>query len=146
MRIELRPAQPQDLPQLYAITASAMRSYVEQAFGPWVEDFQRTVIANSFDPATHRFIHVDGALAGVVAVAEFGDHIQLEKLYLLPDVQGRGVGSQVLRDLLQAAERQQKTLRLRVLEVNTSARRFYERHGFVVTQCVPPRCFMQYPR
>jgi GNAT superfamily N-acetyltransferase len=103
MRIELRQASPEDLPQVYAITEAAMRAYVERSFGPWIEDFQRSVIGKSFDPATHRLIYVEGALAGVAAAVTCGNHIQLEKLYLLPLFQRHGIGANVLRELQQLA-------------------------------------------
>jgi GNAT superfamily N-acetyltransferase len=142
--IELRQAHPGDLPQVYDITEAAMRGYVEAAFGPWQREFQYAVISQSFDPATHRFIHLAGVLAGVIAAGEYGEHIQLEKLYLLPQFQGQGIGSQVMQQLLQAATQQHKAVRLRVLAVNSAARRFYARHGFVVTECTLTRYFMQY--
>jgi GNAT superfamily N-acetyltransferase len=87
---------------------------------------------------------VTGTLAGVVAAAEYGEHIQLEKLYLPRHFQVLRIGSQVLQDLLQAATQQHKAVRRRVLAVNSAACRSYARHGFVVTECTPTRCFMQY--
>ena len=144
MKIELRQATVTDAQLVYDITAAAMRGYVEQAFGPWIESFQREVIGNSFDPTTHHVIVVDGDDAGIIAAPRHESHIQLEKIYLLPRFQRKGIGSQLLRELQQSATVQDKPVRLRVLAVNKEARQLYERLGFVVTNETPERVFMEY--
>ncbi|WP_349814993.1 GNAT family N-acetyltransferase [Curtobacterium sp. MCSS17_005] len=53
----------------------------------------------------------------------------VEHFYLAPDIQGRGVGSTVLRAVLD--EPHDGPTRLNVL-VGSPARRLYERHGFVL--------------
>ena len=50
----------------------------------------------------------------------------LDHLYVLPEVQHRGIGTA----LLQRAMKAQAELQLWVFQRNESARRFYERHGF----------------
>lgn len=70
------------------------------------------------------------------------DHWFLAKLYLLPAFQGDGLGSRLLEQLIADAGMLRMPLRLTVLEVDP-ARHFYERHGFVVTETVPPRHHME---
>jgi ribosomal protein S18 acetylase RimI-like enzyme len=52
---------------------------------------------------------------------------------LLPELQGRGIGSAVVRDLQAAAKTAGLPLRLQVLMTNPAAQRLYERLGFQVT-------------
>lgn len=143
-RLKLRPATEADSEFVYDVTESAMRPYVEQAFGPWVESFQRELIGQSFDPKTHQIVTVDGTNAGLMAVSHHDTHIQLEKLYLLPTFQRRGIGSSLLKELIQSVVPMQKPVRLRVLAINAAARRLYEGVGFVVTGAEPPRLHMEY--
>lgn len=61
-----------------------------------------------------------------------GPLAQLEELYVRPPLRGRGIGT----DLVEAAvaslrERAVGEIQINVDEVDTDARRFYERHGFV---------------
>jgi ribosomal protein S18 acetylase RimI-like enzyme len=144
MQIELRPATVADAQFVYEVTEASMRVYVEQTFGPWVPSFQQEIIGQSFDPSTHQVIVVDGNAAGILAAPENDTHIQLEKLYLLPSFQRMGIGSYLLKHLLQTAPAKAKPVRLRVLTVNVAARRLYERFGFVVASITPERVFMEY--
>ena len=67
-----------------------------------------------------------GALAGIIAFRS--DWI--DQLYVLPEVQGRGVGS----ELLQVAKRAFDRLQLWTFQRNLRARRFYEARGFALVE------------
>ena len=62
-------------------------------------------------------------LVGIIAFREEW----IDQLYVLPDAQGRGVGS----DLLEVAQRAFPVLSLWTFQRNLKARRFYELNGFV---------------
>ncbi|MFK0163106.1 GNAT family N-acetyltransferase [Rhizobium sp. NPDC090279] len=66
----------------------------------------------------------DGRLVGVIAFLE--DWI--DQLYVLPEVQGRGIGSR----LLDVAKSAYPVLSLWTFQRNEPARRFYLKHGFFV--------------
>lgn len=55
----------------------------------------------------------------------------LEHFYLASHLQGLGIGSAVLGELLGRCDRDGVTVRLQVLQ-GSAARRLYQRHGFVV--------------
>jgi GNAT superfamily N-acetyltransferase len=65
-------------------------------------------------------------LSGIIA---FRDR-WIEQLYVLPAVQGRGVGTELLDVAKHASER----LELWTFQRNTSARRFYEARGFALVE------------
>ncbi len=71
------------------------------------------------------FVYDDGVVRGVVQVK--GDEV--EKLYVDPCFTGRGIGGQ----LIEYAKEKLGVTWLWALEKNTDAIRFYERHGFVLT-------------
>jgi ribosomal protein S18 acetylase RimI-like enzyme len=145
MLIALRPASVTDLAFIYEVTEASMRGYVEQTWGQWHRALQLEHVEKSFDPATHRVLLVDDEPAGLVAVVVHESQIELEKLYLSPRFQNRGIGSHVVKQVLASAASTGKPVRLRVLKVNESAQRFYRRHGFVVTSASPERVFMEVP-
>ncbi|MGF1559079.1 MAG: GNAT family N-acetyltransferase [Flavobacteriaceae bacterium] len=57
--------------------------------------------------------------------------IELERIYVKKEFQGRKIGEQLLKEALEIASKACKTyIWLGVWEKNTNAIRFYERHGF----------------
>ncbi len=61
----------------------------------------------------------------------YGDYIELERIYLLHDYQGKGYGESILHKVKQIALKAQKDhLWLGVWKKNTRAIAFYERNGF----------------
>ena len=67
-----------------------------------------------------------GALAAIIAFRSGW----IDQLYVLPEVQGRGVGS----ELLQVAKRAFDCLQLWTFQRNLGARRFYEARGFALVE------------
>ena len=58
--------------------------------------------------------------------------LRLLQLFVLPEHQGRGIGSEVLATVLDEARRAGLPVALQVLKSNPRAKAFYERHGFAV--------------
>jgi GNAT superfamily N-acetyltransferase/catechol 2,3-dioxygenase-like lactoylglutathione lyase family enzyme len=141
--VAMRDAIAHDIDLAYEITREAMREYVEQTWGAWNEDEQIERHRTNYDPATHRFIEVDGEAAGLVAIEDLPEYIWLVKLYLRERYRGHGIGSRVVQEVIQQATRCRKPLRLRVLRVNTRAHALYLRHGFRVVSETPERFFME---
>jgi GNAT superfamily N-acetyltransferase len=75
--------------------------------------------------------HVHGAFEGgaLAAIIAFRSD-WIDQLYVLPQVQGRGVGS----ELLQVAKRAFDCLQLWTFQRNLKARRFYEARGFALVE------------
>jgi ribosomal protein S18 acetylase RimI-like enzyme len=144
MRIGLRAATLEDFRFVYDVTEATMRDYVEQTFGPWVAEEQKEIIGKSFRANTHQVVLVDGEPAGILAVEIHDRHLQLEKIYLSPAFQRQGVGTQLVKQLIEFVRMSKKPIRLRVLAANSAARRLYERLGFVVTEVTPQRVFMEH--
>lgn len=74
----------------------------------------------------------------VVGMAMFHSEIRatlLDRLYVLPAEQSRGVGSALLSSVVGQAPVQ--PVRLTVLADNRAAQRFYSRHGFVTVARAP---------
>lgn len=79
-------------------------------------------------------IEVSGRRVGLLEVRPDGDVLDLRHLELLPEHQGAGIGTAVIRMVIDRARRAGKDVSLRVLHVNPRARALYESLGFVVEQ------------
>ena len=135
-RISLRRVTNDDEAFALHVTEACMRVYAEQAWGIWDP---RADLNLAFDEV----IRLGRRDIGLIGVDRRVDFWFLDKLYLLPAYQRRGIGGQLLRGLIADAKAAGVALCLTVLEVNP-ARRFYERHGFVMTHTISPRHHMEW--
>ncbi|MBO1418222.1 GNAT family N-acetyltransferase [Streptomyces sp. FH025] len=113
-----------------------MRADLER-LGRWDPDRSRRRVRASFSTRHTSVLRVDGAFAGSVTIRpdEHGGR-HLEMFYLAPDLQGRGLGTAVLRHLLAEADAAGEQVRLVVLR-GSAAQRLYARHGFTVVHQDP---------
>jgi ribosomal protein S18 acetylase RimI-like enzyme len=126
---QLRPAEAADREFLYALNEATMRGHAEKIWG-WDESKQRAFFDNRFQPDEWQVIQVAGEDVGVLIVRDDGHELYLAEIQILPEWQGLGIGSGVVRSLMEDAASRRKPLTLRVLEVNGRARALYERLGF----------------
>ena len=124
-----RPGRSADLEFIVRVHAAAMRPHVEAQFGRWDAAEQRRRMLES-DPTAHAILELGGRPVGCELVRRAATEIQLVRLYLLPEAQSLGIGSQRLRKLGAEADALGIPVRLQVLKANP-ARRLYERHGYV---------------
>ncbi|WP_233512503.1 GNAT family N-acetyltransferase [Micromonospora deserti] len=129
-----------DVEAVAQLRAVVLRADLER-LGRYDEQRVRQRLRDAFDPAHTWVIEVGGELAGSVALREAEDARWLEHFYLAPHLQGRGVGSGVLRGLLEQCDRDGVPVRVNVLQ-GSPARRLYERHGFTLETEDPVDVFM----
>ena len=140
-RVVLRPVSEDDdqfLLSLYASTREEELSQVEWAEGQkeiflrWQFDLQRNEYESRFPDAAYHVILVDELPAGRIWVGSDDEQIRLLDIALLPEFQNRGVGTALLRRLIEYAADEGKVLRHMVFVLNNDAHRFYERLGFEI--------------
>jgi GNAT superfamily N-acetyltransferase len=107
-----------------------MRPYVEKTWG-WDEQWQAQYFRDRFDPATREIIEGDGVPIGCISVERREHCIFFAVIEIAPDHQSRGIGTELIRDLLNEADGRGVPVELQVVKVNP-ARRLYERLGFAV--------------
>jgi GNAT superfamily N-acetyltransferase len=130
MEWAMRPAELADVEAIAELRAMVMRLNLER-LGRFDEHRVRQRLRDSFSPQHTSVILADGAFAGCVTLRPAEDGQWLEHFYLAPGIQGRGLGSAVLRTLLDRTDADGVVVRLNVLQ-GSAARRLYERHGFTV--------------
>jgi ribosomal protein S18 acetylase RimI-like enzyme len=144
MTIVRRPATDRDVDYIYALREAAYRERVEALFGPWLEPQQREFLANDMAETPYQIVVDDDVDVGSIAVAHHADHDFLDDIMIAPEHRDRGIGTQVMRMLMDEARTRGVPLRLSVLDGNR-VRVLYERLGFRVTLVVPPRTKFEWP-
>jgi GNAT superfamily N-acetyltransferase len=140
MEWAMRSAQPADVEAIAELRALVMRPDLER-LGRFDEHRVRQRLRDAFSPRHTSVIVAGGDFAGCVALRPAEDGHWLEHFYLAPGVQGRGLGSAVLRTLLSRTDADGLLVRLNVLR-GSAAQRLYERHGFTVETQDPIDIFM----
>lgn len=90
---------------------------------------QRAFHERAFNPCRWQVITAGRADIGILDVDYRPGEIYLSRIEIGPGHQGRGIGSRIIRALLEEAQRKGQDLVLDVLTVNRRARALYERLG-----------------
>ena len=143
----LRPARRDDEAFLFELHRSAMRDYVEAAWG-WDERWQRDHFAGTYVPRRQAVIvRVDsgaGRDIGRISVTRHWRKLFVRDIELLAEERNRGIGTALLRAVLMLAEREGRNVELLVLKHNP-AQRLYARLGFRVIADDGARLAMRAP-
>lgn len=126
MPFVLRPASEADQNLIAHLEEVCMRDYATALWGQWLPQ-----PADDFLADRHRIIVSGNVNAGCIETIIRADHLWLSKLYLLPSHQRRGLGAEVLREIIVEAGTLGLPLRLSVLTTNP-AQAFYRREGLNV--------------
>jgi GNAT superfamily N-acetyltransferase len=104
--------------------AQQLDAFIRMQFAAQIRHYRE-----SFPDATYSIICVDGEPAGRLIVNYAGDEILVVDIALLPEFRRTGIGSGLVRRLLDQADASHLPVRCHVLHDST-ARRFWERAGF----------------
>lgn len=126
----IRQASVVDVEAVAELRAMVLRPDLER-LGRYDEYRVRQRLRDGFVAQHTWIVEVGGAFAGCIALRPAQDAHWLEHFYLVPHQQGGGVGTAVLRRLLDWCDRAGIRVRLNVLH-GSPARRLYERHGFAL--------------
>ena len=134
----LRPITENDWEFVYRVYASTRQGEMDQV--PWSpeekENFlrfqfhaQKTYYDEHFADAEFSIIESEGEALGRLYIDRRKDEIRLVDIALLPEARGRGIGSELMADIL--AEGEAKNLLVRIhVEHNNPAMGLYKRLGF----------------
>jgi ribosomal protein S18 acetylase RimI-like enzyme len=131
MDVELRTYQPQDSDFARRLYFETMRERIERLFG-WDQEGQEASFAEWFKADEVRIVMANGSDVGWVQQRPDGEAIFLVSIYIIPSMQGKGIGTQVIQTLLDLARQRHQVVTLAVMKINP-AFALYKRLGFQVT-------------
>lgn len=129
--LRLQPVSEADFEGLLSLRIEAMRASLER-LGRFDPARARSRLRDTFQPEYTWSIEQDGERVGFYSLRPDGDGLRLDHLYVRPAAQGRGLGSAVMRTILQDADSRALPLRVGALR-DSDSNRFYRRHGFIQT-------------
>lgn len=123
---EIRDLRDDDEQWMWEAGCEVMRQYVEPVYG-WVESNVRYFFDKNW--RKRRVITVNGENAGWLELSLEGRWLYLAEIGLLPAFRNKGLGTQIIQDVLDYADASELDVELHVLVTNP-AQRLYERMGF----------------
>ena len=134
MSVSLRQAISDDIVWLDGFYESLMRPYVELT-----HEWDDTMFKESFDPGKISIIQFDGKDIGMLKTEVREDHLFLCDIQIAKDYQGNGIGTSLVKQVIEDGRNKGLMVRLRVLKGNPAIR-LYERLGFaefeVLDNCI----------
>lgn len=144
--ITLRPTIVDDRAFLLEVYGSTRAE--EMAMVPWTDEQRQVFIRSQFDAqqthygqkyptATHDVILFEGEKVGQLYVARLDQEIRIVDITVIPSQRNLGIGSYLIRQVLDEAQHKSKIARIYVEEFNPSLNLFNrlgfkmrEQHGF----------------
>ena len=116
---------------IYQVKKDAYKKYVEECWGAWIEEDQRKYFENFINQVKKDawIIQLNGIDIGFYNGMELEDgSYEIGNICIIPEYQGRGIGTQVLKDVM--ALHKNQDLHIQYFKQNPVGK-LYERLGFV---------------
>ena len=127
--LSFRKAYASDSEFVFTVKTLAFREYVERVWG-WDDDYQRELHNRRFAAQNICIIQFRKTDVGFLAISRTPDTLKVNQIFILPEYQGKGIGSACMTHIIDDANLAQKSVTLQVLKVNTRGIAFYQRLGF----------------
>ena len=128
--ITLIPAVESHREFSYQLKKTTMSDYVDQVWD-WDDNIGRELHAQDWVSKRPDIILYDDEPIGTIYVGEYQDYIEIEQFYILPEYQNNGIGSNILKGILDEADHSGRMIKLMYLHINPVAT-LYCRMGFKV--------------
>lgn len=142
-RCTLLKSKPEDFEFLKQVHHSTLKKHIAEIWG-WNESDQDNYFKKDFENCELQVILYSDQKIGYLQLNREPGVLSIVNLLILPEFQGLGLGSEILRDLIDQAKENRLSLRLGVFKVNTRARKLYEKLEFQVDSETETHFLMQY--
>lgn len=127
----LKKATMEDYDFIYGVKKITLRNHIEKIWG-WDEKYQQNDFSKSFLPNRNNIIILNGSNIGVLEINEEDKIIYVVELEILPQFQGKGIGSNILNDIIEDAKKKDKKVQVGCFKVNERAKELYLKLGFKI--------------
>lgn len=131
MDLRYMTATDADIEKIYGFAEELICRYENPGIFPKVLPWMHNKISANIN--SYVAVYLDETLAGYYRFSADGDMYELDDLYIVPQLRGKGIGSCILHKCIKMA---QGDIMLYVFNENKRAISLYERFGFSVVQQV----------
>lgn len=126
---------------IYKLYCVVMKRYISQIWG-WEDDWQKGDFNEHFKPEEITVVYKDSELIGYSHINIKDNNVFLRMMVIHPCHQRKGIGSKLLDSFISYGDKKAMGLRLEVFKINSGAKEFYEKYGFVAIDKTPASFIM----
>ena len=134
MLYSLRDAKDSDRAWLDELRRAAYEHLFHLTWGGWDETRHRRQFASSWRRGRIQLIEVNGQPIGMIQLRELDDCVKVGEIQVLPEHQSKGLGTQLLVEVIDRARQQGRDVILSTGLMNSRAHKLFERLGFEETE------------
>ena len=153
-KLELRPERDDDRDFRYRLFCdSRLPEWYQAPLDPAVREqlmqhqflAQTRSYAAQFPAAHFDIVELDGEPIGRIVVDRPGDHLHIVDQAIVPEMRNRGIGTAIMRWLMEEARQGGLPVRLKVASGNDPSMRLYLKLGFRAIEETPMYIAMEWP-
>lgn len=133
MKLKFRLASSVDIDLLFQIKCQSLKPNITQVWG-WDDTIQFEYFSYNFNPENISVILMDDTPVGYLEIVRTNKTVFIVNLLISQPYQGQGIGTAILKELIDAEVPKNNTLRLEVLKINHRAQSLYKRIGFEIAE------------
>lgn len=130
--IKVRRGKPEDYQFLYQLHQATMKEHISKTWG-WDEAWQKEYFHEHFIPEDCQVILLNNEEIGVLVTRETEGSVFIREIQVSTAFQNRGIGTYILKRLIDESRLKNKTVALQALKINPACH-LYKRLGFRVTE------------
>jgi ribosomal protein S18 acetylase RimI-like enzyme len=127
--INIRSATHNDYSFGYFIKKITLKEHIEKTWG-WNTEFQKNTYRKNYHIQNTHIIEIDKTKIGLFEYEEKSDFFEINQIFILPKYQNNGIGSMILRKIINKAKDKNIAIKLQVLKINKEAKKLYIKLGF----------------
>jgi len=131
MDYRLKDACIEDKAFIYQTKCASIKKYVE-AIWDWDETTQLKYFEEDFILPNFKVVWLDDKAIGYLETHENNELINITEIHIIPDAQGKGIGSRIISGVVLEAKERGKKVTLGCFKENDGAVRIYKRLGFQI--------------
>ena len=142
--IEILPISLDDYEFGYTIKEMVLKEYIEKTWGKWDNEKQKGYYSKNFKLENNYLIKYSGRKIGWLEYFEKEFLIEINQIFIHPEYQGKGIGSFIIKDIINKGINIKKPIILQVLKSNEKAIKLYQKLGFIEYEDTKTHLLLKY--
>ncbi len=144
MDCQLKKAVQNDYNFIYDLKKSSVYNYVNDIWG-WDEIIQKDFFDKDFmNIQEFKVITYDNSDIGFTQIFENDNLINITEIHLLPQYQGNGIGTDIIKNIIHSGIQKNKLITLGCFKNNIKAKNLYIKLGFDLIKETPTHFLLEY--